>query len=189
MKLISALAICFGLAWGAAATGLAPIVGAFAAGLVVKEAFFSDFERERTLREHLEPLSSFFVPVFFVLMGIDVDLRAMADVKALGLAAALTFAAVAGKQACGLAVLERGVDRLSVGVGMVPRGEVGLIFAGIGRSLGVVSDALYGACITMVIASTFVAPLVLPYTMRRFERRRAKSARAPVSAGGGAGPG
>lgn len=172
MKLISALAICFGLAWAAGEIGLAPIVGAFAAGLVLEEAFFARFEKDRPLRDLLDPFSSFFVPVFFVLMGIEVRLLAMADPKVLGLAAAITLAAVLGKQVCGLAVLERGVDRLSIGVGMVPRGEVGLIFASIGRSLGVVDDALYGACITMVIVTTFLTPMALPFTLKRFERRR-----------------
>jgi Kef-type K+ transport system membrane component KefB len=91
----------------------------------------------------------------------------------LGLAAGITLAAIAGKQVCGLAVLERNVDRLTIGIGMVPRGEVGLIFASIGRGLGVVDDALYAACVIMVMVTTFAAPPLLALSMRRRQRQPA----------------
>jgi Kef-type K+ transport system membrane component KefB len=75
------------------------------------------------------------VPVFFVIMGMRVDLTAFARMDVLGLAALLTIAAIVGKQACSLGAIGRGVDRLSIGIGMIPRGEVGLIFASIGLGL------------------------------------------------------
>ncbi|MCI0546295.1 MAG: cation:proton antiporter [Candidatus Rokubacteria bacterium] len=167
MKMITALLICFAFAWVAGLIGLATIVGAFAAGLILEEAKFTGFSSERPLHELLDPFSSFFVPIFFVLMGIDVRLESFADPRALGLAAAITAAAIAGKQVCGLVVRDRSLDRLSIGFGMIPRGEVGLIFASIGRALGVVDASLYAACVIMVIVTTFAAPILLQARLRR----------------------
>ncbi len=167
MKVITALLICFIFAWIAGLIGLATIVGAFAAGLILEEAKFTRFSKERPLHELLEPFSSFFVPIFFVLMGIDVHLEAFTDPRALGLAAAITAAAILGKQVCGLVVRGKSLDRITIGLGMIPRGEVGLIFASIGRALGVVEPALYAACVMMVIVTTFVAPIALQIRLRR----------------------
>ncbi|MGH9866975.1 MAG: cation:proton antiporter [Candidatus Polarisedimenticolia bacterium] len=171
MKLITAMTFCFGMAWLADALGLAPIVGAFAAGLVFEEWVVEPFRATEPLHTMLAPLSTLLVPVFFVLMGFQVRLETFANPTVLGLAAAITVAAIVGKQVCSLGVLERGLDRLTIGVGMIPRGEVGLIFAGIGRSLGVVDDALFSATVIMVIVTTFVTPPALKFTMASFERR------------------
>lgn len=173
MKLITALIFGFALAWLAGVVGLAPIVGAFAAGLVLDESLFARFERERPLKDLLEPFTAVFVPVFFVVMGIEVHLEALADPAVLALAAAVTVAAIIGKQVCGLVALGRGLDRVSIGIGMIPRGEVGLIFAGVGRSLGVVDDALYGASVVMVLVTTFIAPPLLQIRMKRRPARAA----------------
>jgi Kef-type K+ transport system membrane component KefB len=105
-------------------------------------------------------------------MGIMVDLQSFAEPSVWGLAIALTVAAVLGKQVCGLGVWERGLDRLSIGLGMIPRGEVGLIFAGIGLSLAVdgkpiVSSSTYSALIIMVIATTMLTPPLLKWSMLR----------------------
>jgi Kef-type K+ transport system membrane component KefB len=173
------LAFCFFLAWAAAGVGLAPIVGAFAAGLVLDETQFEPFSRrgERDLNDLLAPVGSVLVPVFFVLMGMKVDLSAFARWQLLGFAAALTLVAVLGKQVCSLAVVERGVNRLAVGLGMIPRGEVGLIFAGIGASLvlpnaqgqpePVIGPATFGAVVIMVIVTTLVTPPALKWSLRR----------------------
>ena len=173
------LAFCFTTAWLAAVVGLAPIVGAFAAGLVLDEVHFEPFTRrgERHLEELLAPVSAVLVPVFFVQMGMRVDLRALARPELLGFAAALTLAAVVGKQVCALGVLERGVNRLAVGVGMIPRGEVGLIFAGIGAALTlpdasgqpapVVNAATFGAVVIMVMVTTLITPPALKWALAR----------------------
>src|SRR6185436_17621097 len=143
--------------------GLAPIVGAFAAGLIIEEAHYRDLlardAKRRDLPELLEPISSFLVPVFFVLMRMRVDLAAFGAPGVAGFAAVLTLAAVIGKQACSLGVLERGADRLAVGLGMIPRGEVGLIFAGIGSTLTiggerVIDGQVFSAVVIMVAATT-----------------------------------
>jgi Kef-type K+ transport system membrane component KefB len=177
--LTTSLAFCFFLAWLAAEVGLAPIVGAFAAGLVLDEAHFEPFSGrgERDLEDLIAPVGAVLVPVFFVQMGMRVDLGAFARLELLGFAAVLTLAAVVGKQVCALAVVERGVNRLSVGLGMIPRGEVGLIFAGIGASLAlpnaqgrpepVVGPATFGAVVIMVIITTLVTPPALKWSLQR----------------------
>ncbi len=175
------LAFCFSMAWLASAIGLAAIVGAFAAGLVLEDVHYREYvdRGEHGLEELIAPLSSFFVPFFFVLMGMKTDLAAFADPHVLGLAAALTVAAIVGKQACSLAVGRRGRDRLSIGIGMVPRGEVGLIFADIGLALTlggqpVISPSIYSAVVAMVVLTTMVTPPALAWSLSRNTRATAE---------------
>lgn len=179
MKIITALMFCFGLAYMADLIGLAPIIGAFAAGLILEEGTLTRFGGQKPLHELLEPFTTFFVPIFFVLMGIQVRLETFADPSVLFLATAITLAAIASKQVCSLGVLERGLDRITVGVGMIPRGEVGLIFASIGRGLGVVDDRLFTATVIMVIVTTFITPPALKVTMASFARRHPERVSRP----------
>ena len=176
LLLAGALGFCFGLAYLASFLGLAPIVGAFAAGLILDEVHYQDLrERDhakRAVPELLEPITTFFVPVFFVLMWMRVDLSVFGAPGVLGFAAALTVAAVVAKQVCAFGVLERGADRIAVGLGMIPRGEVGLIFAGIGSTLTiagerVVDGAIFSAVATMVALTTLVTPPLLAWRLRR----------------------
>jgi Kef-type K+ transport system membrane component KefB len=173
------LGFCFSLAWLADAIGLAAIVGAFAAGLILEDIHYRDFvaRGEQGLEELVHPVSAFLVPVFFVLMGMRTDLRSFAEPGVLGLAAALTLAAILGKQACSLGVLGRGVDRLTVGLGMIPRGEVGLIFANIGLALTlggrpVIEKSIFSAVVVMVIVTTMVTPPALKWSLGRRPPRR-----------------
>lgn len=168
------LAFCFALAWAASAAGLAPIVGAFAAGLVLESAAYAPFREREThdIEEMIQPIVQFLAPVFFVRMGFVVDLEAFAHGELLALAAALTVAAVVGKQACMLGVLDPGIRRLTVGIGMIPRGEVGLIFASVGTGLSyagrpVVSTQVFSAVALVVILTTLVTPPLLMWSMRR----------------------
>lgn len=179
--LTSGLLFCFLLSYVTALAGLAPIVGAFAAGLILEGSHFERFEesRSRSLESFLHPISSILAPIFFVLTGIRVDLATLADPSVLGLAACLTLAAWVGKQACSLAVLERGVDRLTIGLGMVPRGEVGLIFANIGATLmiggeRIITPATYSAVVIMVIVTTLVTPPSLQWSLARYRRRASR---------------
>jgi Kef-type K+ transport system membrane component KefB len=172
--LATGLAFCFVLAWTASAIGLAPIVGAFAAGLVLEDVHYRDFvdRGEHALDELIEPIASFLVPIFFVLMGIRTDLEAFARPGVLGLAAALTAAAIVGKQACSLGVPGKRYDRLSIGIGMIPRGEVGLIFANIGLTLvvagnPVVNQDVFAAVVVMVILTTAMTPPALKWSLSR----------------------
>jgi Kef-type K+ transport system membrane component KefB len=168
------LAWCFLLAWLSNLIGLAPIVGAFAAGLILEDVHSRAFvERgERPLEELIGPISGFLSPVFFVLMGMRTDLQSFATPGVLGLAAALTVTAVVGKLVCALGVWRRGVDRLSVGIGMIPRGEVGLIFANIGLGLTiagqpVISRDIFSAVVVMVILTTLITPIALKMSLGR----------------------
>ncbi len=171
VMLITALLFAFGLSYVAAVIGLAPIVGAFAAGLILEEAHFRGFRDEITVEKLLRPIATMLVPIFFVVMGIGVRLETFSNTGVLGLAAGLTIAAILGKQVCGFGVIERGLDRLSVGVGMIPRGEVGLIFAGIGRALKVIDDGTFSAIVIMVMLTTICTPPVLKYTLARWDRK------------------
>src|SRR5258705_1922204 len=129
--LATALVFCFTLAWLASAIGLAPIVGAYAAGLILEDLHYRDFaaREERKLEELIRPISSFLVPVFFVLMGMRVDLATFMRPEILGLAAVLTLAAVVARQACALGALGSKLDWLSLRIWMIPRGSAGLIIA------------------------------------------------------------
>jgi len=174
------LAFCFVLAWLADAIGLAPIVGAFAAGLVLEDLHYRDFtdRGEHTLTALVEPIASFLVPVFFVIMGVRTDVRVFGSLTVLGLAATLTAAAIVGKQLCVLGVVGRGIDRLSIGIGMIPRGEVGLIFANMGLTLTVagiplINQDVFSAVVVMVICTTLITPPALKWSFHRFSRRAA----------------
>lgn len=168
IALAIALSHCFLWAGLAGLIGLAPIVGAFAAGLVLEESDYHEFKKHsgETIEKLIHPISAILVPVFFVVMGLKVNLSVFASGHVLVLAAAITVAAIIGKQVCSLGVLEKGLNRLVVGVGMVPRGEVGLIFTGIGASLmvngqPVLSAELVSALVVMVMVTTLVTPPLL----------------------------
>jgi Kef-type K+ transport system membrane component KefB len=171
------LSFCFLLSWLSDWMGLAPIVGAFAAGLLLEDTHYQEFvgRGERGLEDLVHPITSFLAPVFFVLMGIRTDLAVLFEPQALALGAALVVAAVIGKQACSLGVIGGGIDRLSVGIGMIPRGEVGLIFANVGHGLQlngqpVVSTAEFSAVVLMVIVTTLMTPPLLEWSFGRLRR-------------------
>lgn len=136
--------------------GLAAILGAFAAGLALAKT-----DRRAHIEERLTPVADLLVPIFFVTIGMRVEpamLNPFAPGGQLAFALVLTGVAVVTKLAAGLAVYQRRVRRWPVGVGMLPRGEVGLIFAGIGSASGVLDPSLYAALVVVMILTTFIAP-------------------------------
>lgn len=195
MKFTVIVTLCLALAYASHAIGLAPIIGAFAAGLILERSHFAYFEspvihgeilaavhdadtatRQRVdaVLDHaaahhhaalIEPLGHFLIPVFFVLTGMQVQVAALFQPGVLGLALTLTAVAVVGKLAAGL-VAGSG-SRWLVGWGMVPRGEVGLIFAVVGKQLGVVSESLFSVIVVMVILTTLITPSILQFLLRR----------------------
>ena len=175
--LTTALVFCFVLAYGASVIGLAPIVGAYAAGLILEDVHFRSFAtRHGELEELIQPLSTLLVPVFFVVTGMRVDLTAFARLDVLGLAAALTAAAIVGKQLCAVGAFGGSLNRVAVGIGMIPRGEVGLIFANIGLGLRiggqpVVDSAIFSAIVIMVMVTTMATPPALKWSFSRARRR------------------
>jgi len=177
LVLALSLGLCFGLAWVAVKAGLAAIVGAFAAGLVLEEVHFEGLVRrgEKPLHESLHGLTALFVPVFFVRMGMLVDVQSFLSLGVMGFALVLTVAAMIGKWVCGL-VVPRGISGVTVALGMMPRGEVGLIFAGIGASLvldsrPIVDGHTYAAAVFMVVATTMATPPLLLWSLERDARR------------------
>lgn len=165
------LTLCFLLSYLSGLIGLAPIVGAFAAGLILESVPMQRYlqSEESPPAEMLHPLSAFLVPLFFVQMGLKIDLASLIQLDVMGLAAALTLAAIVGKQACGLAAIGKGLSRLSIGIGMIPRGEVGLIFAGIGLNLAVkgeriLDEAVFSAILIMVMVTTIITPPLLQWS-------------------------
>lgn len=201
MKMALAFFFCAAFAYVAALVGLAPIVGAFAAGLVLDPVHFKGFmppaiverlrawsdshpeervrkemeehaahEEEKHVENLIEDVSRFFVPIFFVYTGLQVNLSVFGDLKIVGIALALTAVAVVGKLVSGLAA-GKGMNRLLIGVGMVPRGEVGLIFAATGMALGVVSPSAFSVIVIMVVLTTLITPPILAFLIRRADRR------------------
>lgn len=162
-----AFAFLLGLAAVAAMGGSALIIGAFAAGLILSGVNqFDVIERE------VKPIVGLFAPLFFVYVGATVDFTLLNPFRpgaggVLGLTAALTVIALVGKMLAGWAAPWERINRLAVGVGMVPRGEVGLIFADIGRRSGLLGEEVFSALLLVVMISTFVAPIGLKAVFRR----------------------
>jgi Kef-type K+ transport system membrane component KefB len=159
--LVFSIAFALGLAALAALAGSALIIGAFAAGLIL-----SGTNQFDTIEHEVRPVASIFAPIFFVSVGASVNLGLLDPTREgaagiLGVAAVLTVLAMLGKLAAGWAAPWVRFRRLLVGVGMIPRGEVGLIFADIGRRAGILNEAVFGAILLMVMATTFVAPPAL----------------------------
>ena len=157
--IVSAVLFCTVLAVLAASSGLAPIVGAFAAGLVLATT-----ERRARIEDRIKPVADLFVPIFFVSIGMHVELGHLAPLSPRGTLAfgvLLTLIAVGSKLVSALGVYRRDVRRLPVGVGMIPRGEVGLIFAAIGLTGEVITAELYSAVVLMVVLTTVVGPFWL----------------------------
>ena len=164
--------LIFALALAAVAdvVGLATIIGAFAAGLVLATT-----ERREHIEQRVKPVADLLVPVFFVSVGMNVQpalLNPFAEDAEFAVALVLSAIAVVSKLAAGLAVYQRGVRRWPVGVGMIPRGEVGLIFAGAGLSAGVIARDLYSALVGVVMLTTFVAP---PWLKTLYAKKEASS--------------
>jgi len=186
-----AIALSTGLffAYVADLVGLAPIIGAFAAGLILDEVHFDnhrnttlmkdvkeavqgadpaikqkvdvtlEMHAKRRLEHAIEPLGFFFIPIFFVITGMSVDLSVFLNLSTIGIALIVTAVAIFGKIISGLAAGKS--NRLIVGLGMVPRGEVGLIFAAVGQGLGVISDELFSILVIMVLITTLVTPIII----------------------------
>ncbi len=165
--LATGLTFCFLLAWAASAIGLAPMVGAFTAGLVLEGSHSARFvERgEASLAQRMEPISSWLVPVFFVLVGARANVAALVHLHTLMLVVTLTAAATIGKLACALGA-PRGTDRLAVGFGMLPRGEVSLAFANLGFSTRLLDADLYSTLVATVVLTALITPPVLRWRLR-----------------------
>jgi len=173
-----AIGLCLLLAGISGAAGLAPIVGAFAAGLILDEVHVRPFGRKSAhdLTELIGPIVAVMAPIFFVRTGMMVELGGI-GLEPLILAGALTVVAVVGKLVAGLGVRGATADKLAVGIGMIPRGEVGLIFANVGAGIELegkplIASGVYAAIVLMVMASTVVTPPWLAQRIRKVMREK-----------------
>ncbi|BAP58103.1 sodium/hydrogen exchanger [Thioploca ingrica] len=195
MKFVVAISFCLIFAYVASLAELAPIVGAFAAGLVLEQVHFQEYldpkinheirqavyhadattqaaveqvlltHHDHHLEELIYPLGYFLIPLFFILIGMQVDLQTLFNPKVLGAALIITAVAFIGKLAAG--IVAGSVNKWIVGWGMAPRGEVGLIFAAVGQQIGVVSPEMYSIIIIVVIFTTLFTPPILTYYLKR----------------------
>lgn len=157
----SAIVFALLLAYLADTVGSAVIIGAFAAGLVLART-----DRGKEIEREVHDVAQFFIPIFFVVVGAAVDLRSINPFdpnarRFLLIGLALTVVGIIGKVAAGFVVSGKKLRRIVIGVGMIPRGEVGLIFATIGLSSGLLEPGLYSAVALMVMLTTFIAPPLL----------------------------
>jgi Kef-type K+ transport system membrane component KefB len=156
--LLPAVILCLGLAAFAANIGLAALIGAFLAGMIVAET-----KDHTAIEDEVQPLYAFFPPFFFAFIGIELDLGALLDGHALWLLAAITVLAALTKLVPAY-LAARGLGRTEaaiVGVGMVPRGEVGIVVASIGAAEGVVDAELFAIVVGMAVLTTLAAPFAL----------------------------
>ena len=166
--LISSLIFAFVLSFIGAVIQLEAILGAFAAGLVLAET-----EKQEELEAQIRPIADMLVPIFFVVVGAKTDVSVLnplnpANREGLIIAAFLILVAIIGKLVTGLTVFgQPGINRWAIGVGMIPRGEVGLVFAGVGSATGILPKSLDAAIIVMVILTTFIAPPLLRIAFQR----------------------
>lgn len=164
---IPAFVFAFAMAFVANAIHLEAILGAFAAGLVLDET-----DKRKELDQQVMPIADLLVPIFFVSVGAKTDLGVLNPFNAenregLIVATFLILVAIVGKVITGWTVFgQENINRPAIGIGMIPRGEVGLVFAGIGSASGVLSKPLEAAIITMVILTTFVAPPLLRWAFQ-----------------------
>ncbi|MGK7903805.1 MAG: cation:proton antiporter [Hormoscilla sp.] len=164
---IPALTFALIMAFIANAIHLEAILGAFAAGLVLDET-----DKRKELDKQIIPIADILVPIFFVTVGAKANLGVLNPAipenrEGLIVATFLMVVAIVGKVITGWTVFGKGqVNRLAIGIGMIPRGEVGLVFAGIGSASGVLSESLEAAIIIMVILTTFLAPPFLRLTFK-----------------------
>ena len=162
--LVPAFILMFGVALISAAIGLAAIIGAFVAGLIVAET-----EARDELEHEMKPLAQIFTPFFFAVTGAQLSLQALLDPRVLGIALLLTVIGVLTKALGGyLGAMGRGRwSAMTVGFGMVPRGEVGIVVANLGLAAGLLSAGLFSAIMVAVIATTVIAPYLLAWSIPR----------------------
>lgn len=176
--LVPAFILMFGVALISAAIGLAAIIGAFVAGLIVAET-----EAQDELEHEIRPLSQIFTPFFFAVTGAQLDLSALLQPDIALLAVTLAVVGVVTKAAGGLvgAWSQGRWAAATVGFGMVPRGEVGIVVANLGLAAGLLSDGLFSAVLVAVVATTVVAPYLLQWSIpRATAEASASEARAPA---------
>ena len=176
--LLPGMIVMLGLAALSSLIGLAAIIGAFLAGMVVGES-----SERHALEAEVAPVAAFFTPFFFGFIGAQVDLAGLANVEAVVLLLGITALAVASKfVGAFVGALRHGAARATlIGWGMIPRGEVGIVVAGLGLSYGAIESEMYSVVVGMAIITTLIVPPLLPTLVRRAEE---EERRADADSGG-----
>jgi Kef-type K+ transport system membrane component KefB len=174
MLFVFAFSFCLLLAYFAKVVGLAPIVGAFAAGLILSRT-----EHKEHIEERIRPVADLFVPIFFVMMGVMVDLRTLnpfiaSNQQNIIIALNLLVVAIIGKYFSGFSIPWAKVNRSLIGFGMIPRGEVGLIFASYGLTHKLIDKGLYTSVLIMIMMTTFLTPPILKALLKAEEKHGLK---------------
>jgi len=177
--MILALVVALGLAGASSSVKLAPVVGAFVAGLAVGPS-----SRRDEIQRRLTPIGHMLIPLFFLQIGIVTQARSLAEPRVLWIAAALSVVAVAGKIVAGLGVRRGSADRLLVGLAMIPRGEVGLIFASIGLSQHFLDARAHSILVVVVLVTTVVSPALIRRRVRGARRGAVGTSTAEEPSGG-----
>ncbi|MEY3588812.1 MAG: High-affinity Na(+)/H(+) antiporter NhaS3 [Actinomycetota bacterium] len=173
---VIAAGLTFAFSAAASSANLAPIIGAFVAGTALGRTKHHD----RIARDFTS-LGNVFIPVFFLQIGIDTEVGKFFQTHVLWVAAVLSVVAVAGKMVAGLGAIGTNSDRILIGMGMVPRGEVGLIFASIGVTVGVFGEDLYAVVLLVVLVTTVIAPPLLRWRLQQSDQGAAKPADSTTS--------
>ncbi len=169
LKIPVIVIVCLGLALLAVSVGLSTALGAFLAGLLLQNVRLRDFEfKEHGIEWFVGIAGWILIPMFFVKVGAEVHIESFFDMKIVLVGLGITVAAILGKLFCSVCVVEKGVNRLAIGVAMIPRLEVGLITATIGKSTGVLSDALYSSIVVMVVLTSLASPSLLKQILLRY---------------------
>ena len=177
--MILALVVALALAGTSSSVKLAPVVGAFVAGLAVGPS-----TRKEDIQRRISPIGHVLIPLFFLQIGVDLDAKALGQPRVLWIAAVLSVLAVAGKVVAGLGVKRGRADRLLVGIAMVPRGEVGLIFASIGLAQGFLDAEAHSILVVVVMVTTVISPALMRRRMGGLRRAAVPSAAAEEPSGG-----
>ncbi len=163
-KLLISFIFVMGFSWLATLVQMSSIIGAFVAGIILHDGFFETREKELqsplSIKNLMVPFEAIFAPLFFMIIGIQVRIETFGDLHVLMMAIVLIIIAIIGKVASGLGAHKKD-DRLLIGIGMMPRGEVGLIFASVGKSIGVINDKLFTSVILMIVVTTILTPYLM----------------------------
>jgi Kef-type K+ transport system membrane component KefB len=199
MKIGVLLGICFFFSWLAYQMGLATVIGAFIAGLILDEIYFKSFSRasffnklslvsskitdpklqksldeiiliqeRRNLEEMLKPLAHVFVPMFFIYIGLLLDIKKLLHVETLIIIAALVIVSFTGRIIAGFMLREKKVNKLILGLGMTPIGEAGLIFAMFGKNIGLINSTTLAAIVAALVISAISAPIFIKIAVHYF---------------------
>jgi Kef-type K+ transport system membrane component KefB len=166
VRIIFPFALLMLLAWLADQVGLATIIGAFAAGIIIKEDYFPQAGQGQTVASIMAPIQALFAPIFFVLIGLQVDITAFANLQIILMSLVLVGIVLVSKLASSLPLKEKD-NRLVVAAGMLPRGEVALIFASLGKSLGLLTNNLFTVIVIVMLFTTLITPPLLKWALER----------------------